>query len=99
PSFLYTLSLHDALPIFAGEPSSSFGSFCLSAARSRRKTGSRSETPCGGLKKVLFKEPALISRAVADQSNVVSASRPVKGGMNGLDRKSTRLNSSHLGIS
>src|SRR5436305_2467219 len=64
PTAIYTLSLHDALPIFTG-PNRSFG-------------------PAAGI------DP------VVEQFRAIGAPRGV---WIGVDRKSTRLNSSHVRIS
>src|SRR5438045_4567798 len=78
----YTLSLHDALPIFRTLQS-----------RSARRPSLRSRTRSSGNRKSgyrAFSLDALISPAGADWLLHVSEA---------IDRKSTRLNSSHLGIS
>src|SRR5256885_14616789 len=63
---IYTLSLHDALPILLGEPNA--------AKRSLRAT-------------------------IASASHWSPATAPILAPSSPLDRKSTRLNSSHLVIS
>src|SRR5690625_7566807 len=66
PTEIYTLSLHDALPISAISPFAGAG------------------TGAGG--------------EIRDEGAVGRGSKP-KAGLTGLDRKSTRLNSSHVAIS
>src|SRR5256885_9646436 len=86
PTEIYPLSLHDALPIYLAMPDA------LRAA---------------ALREVFEEVGLLFARAAGDQS----AERPLAGDADcrrlraamedgaGLDRKSTRLNSSHLVIS
>src|SRR5262245_64110669 len=75
PTQIYTLSLHDALPILSLHPSA------LDTGRiDSIKWIARKKAPFNSLPKRLFQHPVLVVDA-------------------GRDRKSTRLNSSHLGIS
>src|SRR3712207_8443053 len=76
---IYTLSLHDALPISAGPPPERRGHRGLAAAESRK--GGR------GLR-----------RRRGRQARAIRATTARKG-RGHLDRKSTRLNSSHANIS
>src|SRR5690606_40595109 len=90
-AYIYTLSLHDALPICSDNSSTKAGSvddieiavgkpFAISIA----KVGpDRTAKAC---------LPSKISSATSNRSRPVSGSSP-------LDRKSTRLNSSHVKIS
>src|SRR5262245_66406033 len=71
-SQIYTLSLHDALPIFR-----------TGAAEELDRVGNSIKYERGDLKALLVSRNHLTRRWIADLE----------------DRKSTRLNSSHLGIS
>src|SRR5690606_41470968 len=77
PTEIYTLSLHDALPIFA----SNLVPYCSFSRCSHRCSPSRSL-----MEWLRYPRPRSIS---------MSCSRPRAS----LDRKSTRLNSSHVKIS
>src|SRR5205814_7754539 len=93
PSAIYTLSLHDALPILFP---------LLSSALVADSSGALTGDP------VCFVEllrPPFHGQAGLGEETVCSGDRAfqrrlvMKLGRVGLDRKSTRLNSSHLGIS
>src|SRR5437899_13080786 len=73
PTEIYTLSLHDALPIL-------FGRGRKSRSSSARVAIARRVTPCTMLKYCSFARTSALFIHISD-------------------RKSTRLNSSHLGIS
>src|SRR2546426_1664113 len=75
---IYTLSLHDALPISHGNSASWTGDSTFDWAGGR--TGGRADGRTGG------KGQLITGRDYAAQANII-------------DRKSTRLNSSHLVIS
>src|SRR5436309_12650447 len=81
---IYTLSLHDALPICLAGADASAGAHAASAntvAQNLRRTRSRAES----------REALATAKAIAnDQQNLASLDK---------DRKSTRLNSSHVKIS
>src|SRR5205814_5467409 len=94
PTETYTLSLHDALPISGG----------ASSGAARVRTRAPAGAPCTGTR------PAAGAGGVIGLSG--PAPRPLRGRLRGggatvtprlcpecRDRKSTRLNSSHLGIS
>src|SRR5207249_11802320 len=89
PPTLYTLSLHDALPIFA---SSAGATFLSSAVHDHKPTGhsgrKRSRCCC---ERACLPGP-LNSSAAQTLSNQCLTERV-------RDRKSTRLNSSHVSIS
>src|SRR5207249_10055990 len=81
---LYTLSLHDALPILPRD------------VRSTRKLAGRDHRFCSGLAPAQRRLARRIRRAARDPRVSRFARR---GEPQGLDRKSTRLNSSHVSIS
>src|SRR5205814_3013835 len=79
---LYTLSLHDALPILRGH-----------AVRPASPRRARARDPARA--RLRSRQPSGTTSLVADlESRAPRRIRPAGG-----DRKSTRLNSSHLGIS
>src|SRR5690242_20963343 len=76
---IYTLSLHDALPIYEHD--------------GRQSQRARAQTRRGGLHLLL----KILRRPLAEDR--VQADRRRPPGVAKLDRKSTRLNSSHMSIS
>src|SRR5439155_23094641 len=75
PTVLYTLSLHDALPIWCTAPS---------ARRAFRAS---------------LRVPSATPRPSISSSSSPTAIPAAALGLPGIDRKSTRLNSSHVAIS
>src|SRR5205814_7751203 len=88
PPPLYTLSLHDALPISEPQPDGA-------ACQPRRMVGRQPHD--------LLSRPAGRQCPSFDRFDPQGPARECRGGerihRRRLDRKSTRLNSSHLGIS
>src|SRR5205814_9980293 len=97
PPCIYTLSLHDALPIskILCTTFMVLGSIALSSCASKTGTGAAIGTAAGAAL------GAGIGYAVGGGEGALigGAAGAVAGGVTGGDRKSTRLNSSHLGIS
>src|SRR5699024_12543305 len=87
-SVIYTLSLHDALPIY--EPDSGFDDEDNSADGSRRTVNRRNG---------LMLTPLLQAPGVARRARMVNVAVQTSPTNNAADRKSTRLNSSHVSIS
>src|SRR5205814_4829399 len=90
---IHTLSLHDALPIL---PARSCPHPCrpLSSHRRRSAAGSASNPSLRFDSHAADRQIPRAVRQVRRCETVEPAAQPA-----GLDRKSTRLNSSHLGIS
>src|SRR5437899_4256176 len=89
-SQIYTLSLHDALPIYH------FGAvllhpLCVEAALTAHALDDHS--------RVSAKQDAHRARGDPAPAASAAASRTASAAASSIDRKSTRLNSSHLGIS
>src|SRR5690606_39335648 len=82
PPEIYTLSLHDALPIYGGR---------VARGAARRRDPGRPMVPARGRGGRSRRDP----RPLAPRAGLRGASLPFPG----LDRKSTRLNSSHVKIS
>src|SRR5205814_8517026 len=98
PSPLYTLSLHDALPIFAVE---SFAGVANPFSLGRLEPGERVlDLGCGA-----GTDSLVAAQMVGPEGHVVGIDMTremldkARRGAAEIDRKSTRLNSSHLGIS
>src|SRR5690625_5700161 len=79
-TYLYTLSLHDALPI------------CTSSVRQTTRGQTSTSKAC-----TLTKTRSSPSNTKADPCAL--SNRPTEISANSSDRKSTRLNSSHVAIS
>src|SRR5207248_10510490 len=88
---LFTLSLHDALPISAGMPAVGFCGGDGMTFRARRKHMNGNDL--GFVGEICFAEPCWIE-ALWQQGGI-----PVLASLALGDRKSTRLNSSHRTIS
>src|SRR5690606_41998024 len=94
----YALSLHDALPIFAGHPGIDHLSFTGSVATgtSVMRAAARRITPVtlelGGKSPQIVFADADLEQALATTVRAILQNA-------GQDRKSTRLNSSHVKIS
>src|SRR5262245_64033098 len=90
PTALCTLSLHDALPIYRARPRG------LPRARRLERAGRAHAGGRGGGRGGALRPGAAraLAAAVAERRGEVERPDPA-----GEDRKSTRLNSSHLGIS
>src|SRR5207253_11227163 len=93
PTALYTLSLHDALPIFDGE---------VVTGRIKVKVGPVSLT-YRGTAKFTERDPdtkvIVLEASGKETRGAGTASATVRATLEPGDRKSTRLNSSHVAIS
>src|SRR5690606_40433985 len=87
PSALYALSLHDALPIFRDH-----GRDVAGALRIARRDD-------GGLRQIVLGARHEVVRAAERGDHLPEPLRGAAVGELRLDRKSTRLNSSHVKIS
>src|SRR5205814_7995283 len=86
PTHIYTLSLHDALPISSGQ-------------RLHRRAGPRRGPSDGASGRAGSRPPAPHRARAVDRCDWRTAPARASGRWLARDRKSTRLNSSHLGIS
>src|SRR5690606_41558833 len=93
PSYTYTLSLHDALPIF-------YSKFPLSNDEGKRSLNGRVETVKSFLNYIRNCEEKQPNRLKSYFGSFVEYIEPnLTRDISRIDRKSTRLNSSHVKIS
>src|SRR5205814_3869048 len=93
---IYTLSLHDALPIY-----SATGGINYLDAAANLPSRQAIEAVCAELMSLMF--PGFRGEALVDSADLPDITRSrirnLRTRLKPEDRKSTRLNSSHLGIS
>src|SRR5690606_41027510 len=96
---LYCISLHDALPIFSiallyKDDVVWQEAFGLASVEEQRPATVDTRFNVGSVSKVL----AGLAGAILQDEGLLDLNSPVVGYLPGLDRKSTRLNSSHVKI-
>src|SRR5207249_9489779 len=98
PTPLYTLSLHDALPISSSSTTSSSSSSTTSSSTTSTTASSSSSTTSGVARDLVvgsIQEPRWLDQTrISDSIEILVGAQIYEP-----DRKSTRLNSSHVSIS